>query len=456
MKQQKHLFGLLFIVACMLGLTACNNDVLELVDNSTINGIDGRHTIPLVFVGNVVGFDESAKAGNVQSRASDSSWNDGDKIFLNFFNGSAIISGDATYSKAYGWSVSYDGNLAIGSNQKCEARYFVNADFSNPTLVGLSSNSEIYEDVNASYSYNDGELTVTASLVPKTGRIRFTGTADSKIHTTGISIYTSFTPITNTFSTIDSMITSVVASDGSTPYIYGTFTDSDKTLGICGSEFAYSRICSSDVLKVGESGYMSIPSEGSHNNWRNGLYLKVKGVEFKMVPVAGYSEGFYLIGETEVTEELYRAVNGESSSSQKPVRNVSYDDVTSVIKKLNKITNLNFSLPTQEQWVFAAKGGIYSHNYTYSGSNTLEDVGWYSLMLGNVHDVKKKAPNELGIYDMSGNVSEMTSTMYEDGKIVTLGGSNFIRKKIVPLESSSVSTTDVNLEVGFRLILTCP
>ena len=107
----------------------------------------------------------------------------------------------------------------------------MNATFSSSSLVSLNSNTEIYEDLNGTYAYSNGSLTVQASLTPKTGRIRFTGTSGAKIYTTGISVYTTFSPAINQFSSSNAMITSTVASNGSTPYIYGVFSDSDRNLG---------------------------------------------------------------------------------------------------------------------------------------------------------------------------------------------------------------------------------
>ncbi len=125
----------------------------------------------------------------------------------------------------------------------------------------------------------------------------------------------------------------------------------------------------------------------------------------------------YYIGETEVTQELWQAVMGKNPSSFKgnllPVENVSWKDCQSFIEKLNKKTGLQFRLPTEAEWEYAARGGNKSQGYKYSGSNNLSDVAWYTDNSGSsTHDVKTKQANELGIYDMSGNVWEWCQDWY--------------------------------------------
>ena len=462
--KQVRIIQMLMAVVMVLALGSCSSDDLSEVENQ-----NGKQTVKMEFVGKVIGFDQqgSTKA-KIQTRATSSSWNDGDKIYITFYNGSTIVPGEATYSSTSGWSVSYDGNLATGSNLKCEARYFVNATFSSSSLVSLNANSEIYEDLNATYAYSNGSLTVTATLSPKTGRIRFTGKSGEKIYTTGISVYTTFSPAINTFSTSNAMITSTVASNGSTPYIYGSFTDNDRNLGLVGSDYAFTRTCTSSMLNVAESGYMAIPSESSHNNWRNGLYVKASGVEFKMIPVAGYSGGFFLMAETETTEALYQSVNGTVSTSQLPIDAISYSDIKTFIEKINNNTQLNFSLPSTEQWQYAAMGGNKSQSYIYSGSNIPGDVAWYSSNCSSKQKVKTKTPNELGIYDLSGNVEEFVTNRYSYSSYsfpCFCGGSYLSTSNSITNTSRSnmydkhgyTSNAD-NIKdngIGFRLILTC-
>lgn len=126
----------------------------------------------------------------------------------------------------------------------------------------------------------------------------------------------------------------------------------------------------------------------------------------------------YYIGETEVTQELWQAVMGSNPSNftgnlQRPVEKVSWNDCQTFITKLNALTGETFSLPTEAEWEYAARGGNKAQGYLYSGSNTIGDVAWYtSNSSSTTHPVKTKQPNELGIYDMSGNVWEWCSDWY--------------------------------------------
>ena len=125
----------------------------------------------------------------------------------------------------------------------------------------------------------------------------------------------------------------------------------------------------------------------------------------------------YSIGETEVTQALWQAVMGSNPSyfigSNRPVEMVSWDDCLDFINKLNAITGENFRLPTEAEWEFAARGGNKSRGYKYAGSNNIDDVAWYKDNASDrTHDVATKQANELGLYDMSGNVWEWCSDWY--------------------------------------------
>ena len=204
--------------------------------------------------------------------------------------------------------------------------------------------------------------------------------------------------------------------------------------------------------------------------------FKVKGVSFRMVqvdggtfqmgatseqgrslvynhekPVHNVTLASYMIGETEVTQELWEAVMGTTIRQQRdkfekvapilgkgknyPMYYVTWDECREFISRLNSLTGQRFRLPTEAEWEFAARGGNKSHKTRYGGGNTLSDVAWYWQNSGDkvldgedsdwnaakvkdnncrAHPVATKQKNELGLYDMSGNVCEWCQDWYEE------------------------------------------
>ena len=127
----------------------------------------------------------------------------------------------------------------------------------------------------------------------------------------------------------------------------------------------------------------------------------------------------FSIGKYEVTQEEWQAVMGSNPSNfngaKYPVESVSWDDCQTFIRKLNQMTGKSFRMPTEAEWEFAARGGNRSNHYKYSGSNNLSSVAWYGDNSGSkTHPVGQKSPNELGLYDMSGNVWEWCADRYGD------------------------------------------
>ena len=179
---------------------------------------------------------------------------------------------------------------------------------------------------------------------------------------------------------------------------------------------------------------------GSGGNEVSNQTFKVNGVSFDMIVVEGgsFSMGAteeqgsdaytdespvhqvklssFCIGKTEVTQELWKAVMGSNpsyySGNNLPVEQVSWDDCQEFITKLNALTGKSFRLPTEAEWEYAARGGNKSQGYKYSGSNTIDDVAWYYSNCGATRSVATKAANELGIFDMSGNVVEWCNDWY--------------------------------------------
>lgn len=142
-------------------------------------------------------------------------------------------------------------------------------------------------------------------------------------------------------------------------------------------------------------------------------------------PIHSVTLDNYYLGETEVTQALWEAVMGAESTSNVewedmygkgdnyPAYKVSWNDVQEFIRNLNQQTGKNFRLPTEAEWEYAARGGCKSNGYKYSGSDNLGNMSWYNDNSGRKsHTVKSKAPNELGLYDMSGNVWEWCQDWY--------------------------------------------
>ena len=154
----------------------------------------------------------------------------------------------------------------------------------------------------------------------------------------------------------------------------------------------------------------------------------------------------FSIGQTEVTQELWEAVMGTNPSSftgdpQRPVEQVSWEDCQEFISRLNAITGKSFRLPTEAEWEYAARGGSKSRDNMYAGSDNLDEVAWYyfnSYAQGidspdyGTHVVGLKRGNELGLYDMSGNVNEWCADWYgnytEDAQIDPVGPESGLRR----------------------------
>lgn len=161
-----------------------------------------------------------------------------------------------------------------------------------------------------------------------------------------------------------------------------------------------------DMIRVdGGSFTMGCVNNANNNCW-DGEY-----------PTHGVTLSGYYIGKYEVTQDLYRAVMGYNPSNYTgyniPVTNVSWNDCQTFINRLNQLTGKHFRLPTEAEWEFAARGGNKGRGYVYSGSNDCGTVAWHSGNSGgHPHDVGTKMANELGLYDMTGNVYEWCNDRY--------------------------------------------
>ena len=192
-------------------------------------------------------------------------------------------------------------------------------------------------------------------------------------------------------------------------------------------------------------------------------------------PVHKVTLNGYYIATTEVTQNLWRHVTGHADFGSEwgndfPAYNISFTEALDFIKHLNNVTGLRFRLPTEAEWEYAARGGKNSQGFKYSGSNNIDEVAWYYYNSGDqLHPVAQKKPNELGIYDMSGNVREWCSDWAEyytaedqtnpqgpeSGHFrIFRGGSRFNANRLcrVSYRLCRYDYNDDNLS-GFRLVL---
>ncbi|MBL7817297.1 MAG: SUMF1/EgtB/PvdO family nonheme iron enzyme [Saprospiraceae bacterium] len=213
--------------------------------------------------------------------------------------------------------------------------------------------------------------------------------------------------------------------------------------------------------------------------------VDVKGGTFQMgsneyddeKPIHSVTVSDFAIGKYEVTQKQWRDVMGSDppelnfkGCDQCPVENVSWNDIQEFLQKLNQKTGKKYRLPTEAEWEYAARGGNKSRGYTYSGSNTVGDVAWYTDNSGyKTHPVGTKGANELGIHDMSGNVWEWCSDWYGDysnaavsnpmgaakGSYRVFRGGSWLRNAVLCRVASRNNSTPTarSLYLGFRLAL---
>ncbi len=151
-----------------------------------------------------------------------------------------------------------------------------------------------------------------------------------------------------------------------------------------------------------------------------GEYIQGSHKEHDEKPLHSVHINDFFIGKYEITQRQWRRVMGNNPSffdycDECPVENVSWKDVQRFVEELNRLTNMNYRLPSEAEWEYAARGGNKSMGYVFSGSDNPDEVAWFSK--NNKQHTRKpglKKPNELGLYDMSGNVMEWCNDWYRN------------------------------------------
>ena len=220
------------------------------------------------------------------------------------------------------------------------------------------------------------------------------------------------------------------------------------------------------------------------NTPRNGDVYNPDGIELVYVESSDtgtMATKSFFIGKFEVTQAQWKAIMGNNFShftgDSLPVENVNWWDTQTFLTKLNAVTGHNYRLPTEAEWEFAARGGTVGKGYTYSGSDNINNVAWYNANSGNAtvgmkyksgkirkytdnidkhtHSVGRKAPNELGIYDMTGNVWEWCADWYDSSqqyKVARGGGWNSNTLFCHLSNRTGVSASNRDSHLGFRVV----
>ena len=401
-------------------------------------------------------------------------WPDWARIFVQLSNGRQYLPLEVYYANGTwsverveltgenSWSTSVP-DLTGFSGGYCRCYYFereedngFRGDYFNRNGDGTISvpNAEtaVYHDADAIFSIVDGVLEFKAHLEPLTGRIRFVRPVSDPRgddwYNPGVYGMRRYTVLDRTTFEMQTsatyFTTSINSGKESSRYVYGVFDDPDRrTLTVVDGKWnptaAYERSFREDILAPGSSNQTYMPIEQSHNEWYrydgniegwsinlgntnlNGMSMyyvvpgtfQMGGEDARPVHNVTLTRGFYL-SETEITKDMWYRVMGEPSdyaNAAVPVTGKTWEEVQAFIAVLNAKSGYSFRLPTEAEWEFAARGGMKSHGYKYSGGDDYADVAVHD---GNwsMQAVKTKNTNELGFYDMSGNASEWVNDWY--------------------------------------------
>ena len=269
----KLFYRLCLILVIGLTIVSCSNDEVDTVNsqNPVEKDESGMYHYQLDLNCDVPTYDEG-----VTTRSVVYTWDNAATIIVRFKSGSKYIDGLATYSSSDNlWTIgTYDALPMITGEGVCELYYFYGAAGMKDTNVTMTENTACYYTTNATYLHpSETSITINASLGRKTWRLRFKGTSGTKISLPGanteIKYCSAFNGQTGKFTDSQKDIELTVGNNGYTPYIYGTFINSsgDNTITVVNGNSGFAKKLSSTNLGIGESAYLTIPTDNSHSGW---------------------------------------------------------------------------------------------------------------------------------------------------------------------------------------------
>ena len=250
------------LLLLLFALTACTNEEEFSLPQPGGNE-SGTLTCRMMFYGDVTGYGGATRAGGHE-------WKEGDRLYIRFLGGSSTVTGCATYSATGSWTLSYSGTFAEGTGQKCEVYYFENATHKSNTQVELTAHSAVYECSAGSYSFNGGDMILSAQLSPKTGRVRFVSDSERSFRLSGISYYTSFNLGSKSFASSSSALKLSTVQQGaeySSGYVYGFYSDENTREIKLMTDDYYVRAFPLSMLQAGKSGYITAPTTENNEGW---------------------------------------------------------------------------------------------------------------------------------------------------------------------------------------------
>lgn len=259
-KKIKSFFSVLPLLLWMLvGLSACSTDLSERMQEEPAE--EFCYTYSMRLNSSFEDYGNGTRAAH--------SWNDGSKLYLQFFEGTSRITGTATFNLVEdAWAVSTSKPLTALDGAYCEVYYFVNPSAALSTTVSMDLKTVTYGDKSGSYILEeDDAIAVTASLSPLTGRIRFVGTPGTTYTVSGLSTYTNYSASTNTFTPSSRKLSVAIGEEGSSDYYYALFENESRLVVNGEGKSAYLRTFADHVLTAGSSGFVTLPSAEELGAW---------------------------------------------------------------------------------------------------------------------------------------------------------------------------------------------
>lgn len=252
-----------FLVTIILLMVSCTSEVEETstyVDESNV-----RQTAVLRLEATLENFES-------QTRSSSTDWEDGATLYIQYHVAYGdLVQGIATYDLDQDfWEVSWYGTIVKGQAAKCEVYYFEHPQSATTTSVELNERSLAYVDLQGSYLFENGMVTLKTNLQFKTGRLRFLGQAGTTFSVSGLKWYDAYDITANKFSSTAGDIQLTIDDNGFSPYVYTELADNTVrtiTVDLGEEDYVLQKRFPYNLLTAGKSGRVTLPTMQSHNGW---------------------------------------------------------------------------------------------------------------------------------------------------------------------------------------------